>query len=76
MVMSTNLRYELFGRLVWNMITEIGGDFCQNELSEDILPLAQRAGLCRRVAYDPEKHGDGIEAAPGESIWFWGEEKL
>ena len=65
-------RHAIFGRLMWEMIQRIGGDFCESEWSEDILPLAEKAGLCRRVAYDPKKHGDDIEAEPGSEIWWWG----
>jgi hypothetical protein len=38
---------------MWKYITNQGGDFCGEEISEDILPLAQAAGLCCRVEYDP-----------------------
>lgn len=66
-------RFEQFGRAVWSMITKIGGDFCGNEWSEDVLPLAEKAGLCRRVIFDPAVHGEDIEADPGCEIWWWGE---
>ena len=66
-------RYALFGEAMWKYITNQGGDFCGEEISEDILPLAQAAGLCRRVAYNPELHGEGIEADPGSEIWYWGD---
>jgi hypothetical protein len=46
--------------------------FCSDEWSEDVLPLAKQAGLCSQVNYDPEVHGWGIEAEPGDEIWFWG----
>jgi hypothetical protein len=59
---------------VWNWINNEGGDFCWREESEDILPLAQQAGLCRRVIYDQNKHGENIDASPGDEIWFWGNE--
>ena len=57
---------------MWKYITNLGGDFCGEEISEDILPLAQAAGLCCRVEYDPAIHGEGIEADPGGEIWYWG----
>jgi hypothetical protein len=66
-------RYAVFGKLMWQMIEEIGGEFCWDEWSETVLPMAERAGLCSRVIYDPEKHGDGIEAEPGDEIWWWGD---
>lgn len=65
-------RYAQFGEAVWKHITSVGSDFCGEEVSEDILPLAQAAGLCCRVKYDPELHGEGIAAEPGDVIWFWG----
>jgi hypothetical protein len=60
---------------MWKYITNQGGDFCGEEISEDILPLAQAAGLCCRVEYDPAIHGEGIEADPGYEIWYWGNAK-
>lgn len=64
-------RHAAFGKLMWEMIREQGGDFCESEWSEEVLPLAQKAGLCQRVQYDPEIHGD-INAEPGDAIWYWG----
>ncbi len=61
---------------MWKYITNLGGDFCGEEISEDILPLAQAAGLCRRVEYDPAIHGEGIEADPGSEIWYWGNKQI
>ena len=69
----TDPRFARFGEAMWNYITQMGGDFCGAEISEDILPLANNAGLCCRVEYDPEKHGKNIEAEPGDEIWWWGE---
>jgi hypothetical protein len=66
-------RHAVFGKLMWQMIEKLGGDFCGDEWSEEVLPLAERAGLCSRVIYDPEKHGDGIDAEPGDEIWWWGD---
>ena len=66
-------RYSVFGKLMWEMIQKIGGeDFCGSEWSEDVLPLAERAGLCVRVPYDSKKHGD-IDAEKGDVIWWWGD---
>lgn len=67
-------RHAVFGRLIWGWIEGQGGDFCWREDSEDILPMAEKAGLCRRVIYDPVLHGEAIEAEPGDEIWFWGKE--
>lgn len=60
---------------MWKYITKLGGDFFGVEISEDILPLAQAAGLCCRVGYDPEIHGEAIEAEPGDEIWWWGRQE-
>jgi hypothetical protein len=66
-------RYDRFGEAMWKYITNQGGDFCGEEISEDILPLAQAAGLCCRVEYDPAIHGETIEADPSDEIWWWGD---
>lgn len=66
-------RFARFGEAMWEYIAKLGGDFCGEEISEDILPLAQAAGLCCRVEFDPEIHGEGIEADPGDEIWWWGD---
>lgn len=66
-------RFAAFGRAVWGWIKD-HPEFCGEEMSEEILPLARDAGLCRRVVYDPEIHGDGIDADPGCEVWYWGEE--
>ena len=68
-------RYARFGEAMWKYITDQGGDFCGEEISEDILPLAQAAELCCRVKYDPAIHGEGIEADPSCEIWYWGNVK-
>ncbi len=66
-------RYARFGELMWAYIVKQGGDFCGEEISEDVLPLAMAAGLCEKVAYDPAIHGEGIEADVGSEIWYWGD---
>lgn len=65
--------FAAFGEAVWGFITKQGSSFHDEEISEDILPLAQAAGLCSRVEYDPEIHGESIEADPGDEIWWWDE---
>lgn len=64
-----------FGESLWRFITEKGGAFCGEEISEEILPLAQAAGLLCRVNYDPAAHGEGINADPGDEIWWWTEKE-
>lgn len=66
-------RFARFGEAMWSYITKLGGDFCGEEISEDILPLAAAAGLCCRVTYYPEAHGQEIEAERGDVIWWWGD---
>mgnify|MGYP005614739943 CR=1 FL=1 len=66
-------KYAKFGLAMWRSIEEWGGDFCNEEVSEVILPMAAEAGLCSRVEYDPELHGKNLEAEPGDEIWWWGE---
>ena len=45
-------------------------DFFGNEVSEDIMPIFVKHGLAERVLYDSEKHGEDIDAEPGEDmIW-------
>jgi hypothetical protein len=71
--LPTDPRFARFGKAMWEYITKRGGYFCGEEISEDILPLAEAAGLCCRVKYDPAIHGKGIEADPGDEIWWWGD---
>lgn len=66
-------RFARFGEAVWKYITKSLSGFFGVEISEDILPLAQAAGLCCRVEYDPELHGEEIDAEPGDEIWWWGD---
>jgi len=67
---SKDPRHARFGELVWNMIQEVGDDFFASEWSEDVMPLAERAGLCASMAYDPEIHGE-MDAEPGDQVWIW-----
>jgi hypothetical protein len=65
--------FEVFGEAMWKLISRPETNFCGDEWSEDVLPLAHQAGLCERVLYDPAIHGEDIEADPGDEIWWWGE---
>lgn len=71
----TTPNYESFGRDVWEFIKRRGGDIFQDEGTEVLMPLAQKAGLVQRVIYDPEKHGEIDEVEPGGEIWWWDDEK-
>ena len=73
MNMTETEKLTRFGEAMWDYIVQLGQEFCEDEISEDILPLAEKAGLCRRVKYDRDKHGD-MDADEGAEIWWWGEE--
>jgi phage terminase large subunit-like protein len=64
-------RFQQFGEEMWKYIVN-HEHFCWEEISEDILPLAEKAGLCERVVYDSRIHGDIEEAEDGCEIWWWG----
>jgi hypothetical protein len=64
--------FNLFGELVWRWVTAKGGDIFCHEDSEELMQFAAKAGLVKRVVYDPALHGE-IEATPGDEIWYWGE---
>ena len=63
--------YELFGRLVLQVLKSYGSDFFEDEWSEVLLPSVEKAGLAERVKYDPAIHGDEISAEEGDEIWVW-----
>jgi hypothetical protein len=68
---TPNLRHETFGRLMLeHLITQLP-DFLGDEWAEDIMPLAEQAGLCVWTAYEPDIHGE-IDAEEGAMIWYWG----
>ena len=72
MSLTTEEKFAKFGEAVWKYIEGIAPDFCGEEISEDILPLAESAGLCCRVVYNPEIHEEVIDAEEGDEIWYWG----
>ena len=59
------LPYCKFGHFVWRWLANNWSSEDGWELSE----LAVKAGLAKRVAYDPEKHGE-CDAEPGDEIIF------
>lgn len=71
----TTPNYDSFGRDVWEWIKRRGADIFQDEDSEVLMPMAQKAGLVQRVIYDPEKHGFVEEVEPGDFIWWWKNEE-
>lgn len=64
-------RFARFGEAMWALIWSLGEEFCHDEWSESVLPLAQDAGLCVRARYDPDVHGP-LEAERGDEMW-WGD---
>lgn len=65
-------RMAKFGERVWRIIKE-NPEACSEEFVWDhIMPNAEAVGLCEHVEYDPETHGEGIDAEPGSNIWWWG----
>lgn len=69
---TQDLTFEIFGKLVWDKVREIGPDIFECEFSNDLFPLAKLAGLADYVEYDPQIHV-GIDADPGDMIWVWGD---
>jgi hypothetical protein len=65
-------RYAEFGMLVWEMVRKevSAGDIC--EYSDQIMYLAEKAGLCFSILYDPDLHRE-MGAEPGDEIWWWGD---
>jgi len=68
-------RFAIFGEEVWNYLKGVLPEFLGDEFSEDLLPLAEKAGLALRTKYDPEIHGEIDDCVKGDMIWFWGNEK-
>lgn len=68
--MTEREQFEQFGRKLHAYFSRTAF-FFEWEESEDIMPIAVECGLAERTVYDPEKHGDGIEAEPGDEIWLW-----
>lgn len=64
-------RFAVFGQAIWRLITKSADEFCSDEWAEEVMPLAVDAGLCRRVAFDPQTHA-GVDAEVGSMIWWWG----
>lgn len=62
--------YAKFGRM---FVEKVGMDalWWGDEWSEAVMPIAVQAGIAERVPYDPEMHGEGVEAEPGDEIWVW-----
>lgn len=63
-----------FGKSVWDWIKS-NPDFCGDEFALTLMPMAEKAGLCKYETYDPEKHGDFPDLVAGEDdYYYWGGE--
>ena len=61
---------ETFGSLVWAHLIQHAPEFSEHDC--DLLELAEIAGLCREVTYDPEVHGYHADLVPYEDqLWVW-----
>ena len=65
--------WEKFGKDIWEWVKENGGNIFNHEDSEEIMEIAQKHGLSKRVPYDPKKHGDVEYSDPGDEIWWLGD---
>jgi hypothetical protein len=65
-------KYAAFGKAVWLALSDRIGHGEMDETDADNAELAVKAGLAEHVHYDPEKHGDVQDAAPGDKIVWWG----
>jgi len=63
---------DLFGNCSNYAEPFFGGGSIGLKFLEDFSP--QKSNLVKKVVYDPKKHGDNIEAEPGDRIWFWEKE--
>lgn len=65
-----------FGKDMWAWIKEHGESVFEVEEVDDIMEIATRYGLAKKVAYDPEIHknihnDDYLEK--GDQIWWYGD---
>lgn len=69
--------FEKFGRAIWQDVVDFGPEFQFLNCADDILHNTEQAGLCWRVEYDPNKHGEDLgtgmmrHVSPGQKIWLW-----
>jgi hypothetical protein len=71
---ETDNAFAGFGRAVMEWILDYP-DWWDDEFSEDIMPLAEKFGLAERVPYNPEIHGEGVDAGTDDEIWWIDREK-
>jgi hypothetical protein len=60
--------FEQFGKEIWKIIKDEDYEFDE---FEEFFRLAEKAGICKYVEYNPEAHGDepGEYAEPGDMIY-------
>jgi hypothetical protein len=66
-------RFAAFGKELFDKYCEQIRDSGGSEATEEAMELAEKYDLVRKVIYDSQQHGEGLEAEPGEDwIWWWG----
>jgi len=55
-----------FGEKVWKLFANMNP-----EVREEIMEIASELGMVNKVRYDPNIHGELIEAEFGQYIWWW-----
>lgn len=64
--------FEMFGRAIFSKVTGHIGSGEGDEWCHEVMEDATKLGLCHRVPYDPDLHGE-MEFVPHEDyIWWWG----
>lgn len=60
-----------FGEAIWAWIKNRGGGIFEHEDSEEIMQIAEKYELSKRIIYNPKIHGD-VFADAGDEIWWFG----
>jgi hypothetical protein len=64
---ATTRDFDLFGRTVWNWITE--HELWKLQEFADLLEIAEKSGLAESIVFDPNVHETDVEARPGETFF-------
>jgi excisionase family DNA binding protein len=67
----TEKQFAAFGRAVRKEIIE--REWWSDVDHFELCVLALENGICTRVPYDPQIHGENIEADPGDEIFWFGD---
>jgi hypothetical protein len=62
-----------FGVDMLRWVREHHWEFFGEEWSVEVCPILLKHGFVAREPYDPEVHGEDVEAEPGEAIWTFTE---